>query len=124
MLGSCDVMAVITTTNTDAARQFYGQTLGLQLTGITPYALVFDAHGTTLRVAIAQTVSPAPYTVLGWIVPDIAATLHGLVERGVQPSRFEGVEQDGEGIWTTPTGSKVAWFKDPDGNSLSVTEVA
>ncbi len=110
-------------TGPDPGLQFYGQTLGLQLTEATPHALVFNAHGTTLRVAIAQAVSPAPYTVLGWIVPDIAATLHGLVERGAQPSRFEGMEQDGVGIWTTPTGSNVAWFKDPDGNLLSVTEL-
>jgi hypothetical protein len=63
-----------------------------------------------------------PWTVLGWAVPDIEATLAELAGRGVAGLRFENLPQDEQGIWTTPDGSKVAWFHDPDGNTLSITQ--
>jgi hypothetical protein len=85
------------------------------------YALVFDAHGTMLRVAIVGEVALAPYTVLGWQVGDIDATVRGLAAKGVKFERYSWLEQDDLGIWSAPSGAKVTWFKDPDGNLLSVS---
>ncbi len=96
--------------------------LGLRLLEQTPYACVYDAHGTQLRVTGADEVSPAPYTVLGWAVVDIERIVHELAERGVELVRFEGMSQDALGIWTAPSGGRIAWFRDPDGNLLSVTQ--
>jgi|SRR5215472_6459280 len=123
MLGSCDLVAFVTSADRERAREFYGGTLGLRLREDAPYALVFDANGTTLRVAIAQQVAPAPYAVLGWTVPDMAAVVAGLAAAGISLERFDGMDQDGRGVWRTPSGDQVAWFKDPDGNVLSVTEL-
>ena len=89
-----------------------------------PYALVFDANGTRLRIANVGTVTPATYTVLGWQVSDIVAQAQDLAGRGVDFERFPGIKQDALGIWTTDDGDRVAWFKDPDGNVLSLTELA
>ena len=87
------------------------------------FALAFDAGGTMLRVAIVKTLQPAGYTVLGWIVPDITKAVRGLMRRGVVFSRYEGMPQDDLGIWSSPSGARVAWFADPDGNTLSLTEL-
>jgi hypothetical protein len=84
--------------------------------------VIFKAPGTSLRVTVVERVQPAPYTVLGWGVEDIAATIAALADHGVSFARFEGVEQDELGIWQSPSGAQVAWFKDPDGNLLSVTQ--
>lgn len=121
MLGSSEVMAFVATSDPARARRFYEDTLGLELRSDEPYALVFDAHGTTLRMAKVQTVVVAPYTVLGWIVPDIAAAIEGLVAKGVRFERYQGMEQDDLGIWSSGA-AKIAWFKDPDGNTLSLTQ--
>ncbi|MGH9626192.1 MAG: VOC family protein, partial [Bryobacteraceae bacterium] len=76
-----------------------------------------------LRVSVVKELVPARYTVLGWIVPDIVATVKQLQEAGVRLERYEGMKhQDEQGIWTSPSGARVAWFKDPDGNTLSVTQ--
>src|SRR5664279_2335881 len=109
MLASDDLVAFVTVADPDTARQFYAQTLGLALVDDSTYALVFDAHGTTLRVAIAPGASPPPYTVLGWTVPDIVGVVRELAERGTQVERFEGMDQDSRGIWTAPGGARVAW---------------
>jgi len=76
-----------------------------------------------LRVAIVNTLQPAGYTVLGWIVPDIAKAVRALVKRGVEFRRYEGMQQDDLGIWSSPSGARVAWFTDPEGNTLSLTEL-
>jgi catechol 2,3-dioxygenase-like lactoylglutathione lyase family enzyme len=123
MLGSCELMAFVTVADREAARQFYGNILGLRLVEDSEYALVFDAHGTTLRVAIATDASPAPYTVLGWTVPDISGLVDDLADRGVDLERFDGLGQDARGVWTAPGGAHVAWFKDPHGNLLSITQL-
>jgi catechol 2,3-dioxygenase-like lactoylglutathione lyase family enzyme len=115
-------MAFAATTDLAAARAFYQRALGLPLTGESPIACTFDAGGTTLRVNTAEAVIAAPYTVLGWTVTDIAATVGDLKARGVDFERFDGVEQDALGIWSAPGGALVAWFKDPDGNMLSLTQ--
>ena len=87
-----------------------------------PFALVFDANGIMLRLGMAKEIAPAHGTVLGWQVPQVNATVKELAQAGVQFERYEGMDQDELGIWTSPTGAKVAWFKDPDGNTLSLSE--
>jgi len=83
--------------------------------------MVLDANGIMVRVAKAQ-FTPAPFTILGWQVPDIEKMVAGLQAKGVQFERFGFLDQDALGIWTAPSGDKVAWFKDPDGNVLSVSQ--
>jgi catechol 2,3-dioxygenase-like lactoylglutathione lyase family enzyme len=122
MLGSCDVVAFVATSEPDRARQFYGDVLGLRLVADEPAALVFDANGTMLRIAKVPELAPARHTVLGWSVADIASAVEELTGRGVAFERYEGFGQDERGIWTSPGGGRVAWFKDPDGNTLSLTQ--
>jgi predicted enzyme related to lactoylglutathione lyase len=85
---------------------------------------VLDAHGTMLRVTAVHEVARAGYTVLGWRVADIAVATRELAARGVIFLRYEGMGQDEHGIWTAPGGAQVAWFADPDGNTLSLTQDA
>jgi catechol 2,3-dioxygenase-like lactoylglutathione lyase family enzyme len=107
-----------------AARAFYEGTLGLRVVDDTPFALVLDAGGTMLRVTpVPEPAAPA-YTVAGWDVPDIGAAVRDLASRGVQFARYDVMAQDALGIWTTPGGDRVAWFQDPDGNTLSLTTFA
>jgi catechol 2,3-dioxygenase-like lactoylglutathione lyase family enzyme len=122
MLDSCDLIALIPTTDLVRARAFYQDTLGLRVLSEDPFAAAFDGHGTMLRVTLVGEVAKAPYTVLGWSVADIAAAVADLAGRGVAFERFDGMTQDELGIWTAPGGDQVAWFKDPDGNTLSLTE--
>ena len=122
MLAESDIIAFVTTADGQRARKFYEGVLGLKVVEDTPFALVMDANGTMLRIAKAQSVVVAPYTVLGWKVEDIAHTVRELVAKGVRFERYDGMEQDEAGIWSSPSGAKIAWFKDPDGNTLSVTE--
>jgi catechol 2,3-dioxygenase-like lactoylglutathione lyase family enzyme len=104
-----------------AARAFYEGTLGLRVVADTPFALVLDAGGTMLRVTPVPGLGPRPFTIAGWNVPDIDAAVRALAGRGVQFARYDGITQDELGVWTTPGGDRVAWFKDPDGNTLSLT---
>jgi catechol 2,3-dioxygenase-like lactoylglutathione lyase family enzyme len=120
MLG--DVIAFVPTTDPARAREFYAGILGLELEEETPFALVFRVNGTMVRVTVVQHVEPHPFTVLGWEVPDIAATIRALSERGVTFQRYDSVKQDELGVWTAPFGARIAWFKDPDGNTLSVAQ--
>jgi len=104
------------------ARQFYGDTLGLDITDESPFALVVDANGTMLRLTAVEHPVAAPYTVLGWSVADIESVIDQLTARGVQFTRYDGMGQDERAVWTAPGGAKIAWFLDPDGNNLSLTE--
>ncbi|MCU1450751.1 MAG: glyoxalase/bleomycin resistance protein/dioxygenase [Acidimicrobiales bacterium] len=122
MLSTSDLVAFVPASDIDRARAFYSETLGLTLVEETPAACQFDAHGTMLRVTPVEGLAPASYTVLGWAVLDIAATVRFLEERGVLFMRFEGMEQDDLGVWTAPGGDQVAWFSDPAGNTLSLTQ--
>ncbi len=124
MLANSVPMAFVATAQPEQARAFYCETLGLQLVEDTPFALVLDAGGISLRVQKVPQVAPPPYTALGWQVGDIAATVQRLADRGVALERFDGLPQDDAGLWTTPDGTRVAWFRDPDGNLLSLTEEA
>jgi catechol 2,3-dioxygenase-like lactoylglutathione lyase family enzyme len=123
VLTDCDPVAFVATTDLARARQFYEGDLGLRLVAETPIACVFDAHGTTLRVTAVTEIYAAPYTVLGWTVPDIASVVRALAGRGVGFQRYNGMAQDDLGVWRTPGGDQVAWFSDPDGNTLSVTQL-
>jgi len=117
-----DVIAFIPTTDPARAREFYAGTLGLELEDESQFALAFRVNGTMLRVTVVQHFEPHPFTVLGWEVPDIEATIRTLSERGVTFQRYDSVEQDDLGVWTAPFGPRIAWFKDPDGNTLSVAQ--
>jgi catechol 2,3-dioxygenase-like lactoylglutathione lyase family enzyme len=122
VLGDCELVAFVNVTDGPRARAFYVDVLGLRLVAETPYAVVLDANGTTLRVALSESVTPAPGTVLGWAVPDITGVVDSLAAAGVPMAIFDGMPQDDRGVWTTPTGEQVGWFRDPDGNVLSVTQ--
>ncbi len=124
MLRSSDVIAFVAATDLARSRLFYEQALGLPVTGENGFACVFDAHGTMLRVTAVPAVMPALYTVLGWRVDDIEGAVRDLTARGVVFIRYDSMDQDSAGIWTTPGGDKVAWFADPDGNILSLTQFA
>jgi catechol 2,3-dioxygenase-like lactoylglutathione lyase family enzyme len=121
-VAGADLMAFAATTDLRAARAFYERGLGLKLSGQSPIAITFDCAGTTLRVVLVEKPVVAPYTVLGWTVADMASTVRDLTGRGIDFERFDGVEQDDLGIWNAPGGALVAWFKDPDGNTLSLTQ--
>jgi catechol 2,3-dioxygenase-like lactoylglutathione lyase family enzyme len=123
MLKSRPIVAFVATTDPKRAKRFYARTLGLRLVSEDGFALAFDAGGTMLRVAVVKTLQPAGYTVLGWIVPDIAKAVRGLVKRGVVFQQYDGMPQDDLGIWSSPSGARVAWFADPEGNTLSLTEL-
>jgi catechol 2,3-dioxygenase-like lactoylglutathione lyase family enzyme len=122
MLESSDVVAFVAATDLARARAFYTDALGLTLLSEDPFACTFSAHGTILRISRVDEIFIAPYTVLGWSVSDIAATVRTLTEAGVVFERFASMEQDELGVWDAPGGARVAWFKDPDGNTLSVTQ--
>lgn len=121
-LGGADLIAFVPTKDMTKARPFYERTLGLALEGESPVACAFRANGVLLRVIAVEQLTPFPFTLLGWSVEDIAGTVAGLTARGVAFERFAGVEQDGLGVWRSPGGAQVAWFKDPDGNTLSLTQ--
>ena len=122
MLESRDLVAFVGAADLDRARAFYEGVLGLPVTERTDFACVFDSGGTMLRVTAVPAVAQPGYTVLGWRVPDITAVVRELTGRGVTVLRFDGMAQDEDGIWTTPGGDRVAWFADPDGNTLSLTQ--
>ena len=121
MLSTMPLMAFVATAKPERALAFYGTVLGLPLLEDTPFALVFDAHGTRLRVQKVQQVVVAPYTVLGWRVPDIRAAVQALAAKGVEFRRYTGIDQDELGIWMAPGDTQVAWFRDPDGHTLSLS---
>jgi catechol 2,3-dioxygenase-like lactoylglutathione lyase family enzyme len=116
------LIAFVPTTDLARSRVFYAETLGLHVTDESPYACVFDANGTMLRLTPVRKLSRTRYTVLGWSVGDIASTVAALVAAGVLFVRYRGMDLDEAGIWTAPGGDRVAWFEDPDGNVLSLTQ--
>ena len=122
MLNKSKIVAFIATKQPERAKDFYEKTLGLRLVYDDDFAIVFDANGIMLRVQKVQEHTPPNHTVLGWDVDDIHAEIKELMGRGVKCERYEWFEQDELDVWTTPSGAKVAWFKDPDGNTLSLTQ--
>ncbi len=122
-LGEYNIVAFASIVDVLRAKDFYQNTLGLRLLmEEPPFALVFEANGIMLRLGMAKELPPAHGAVLGWQVPEIASVVSNLQRAGVAFERYEGMAQDQLGIWTSPTGARVAWFKDPDGNTLSVSE--
>ncbi len=119
-----EAMGFVATARPGEALHFYDEILGLDLLEDTPFAIVFQTGGRMLRVQKLPAVSPAPNTVLGWKVADIHAEIASLMAKGVEFSRYPGMEQDEAGVWTSPPGHKIAWFADPDGNNLSLTQFA
>ena len=126
ILSESKLVAFAATTDFAKARAFYEGVLGLRLIeDETPFALVFDANGTMLRVTNVGQHKPAPFTVLGWDVESIDETVEQLIAAGVVFLRFPGINDGGSSaVWNAPSGARVAWFNDPDGNVLSVTEFA
>jgi len=122
MLNTSKIISFVATKNPEIAREFYEKTLGLSLVSDDPFALVFNVNGTMLRVAKVQELTPAKHAVLGWDVQDIRTTIKELSKRNVYFERYAGLPQDEQRIWTSPIGAKVAWFKDEDGNTLSLTQ--
>jgi catechol 2,3-dioxygenase-like lactoylglutathione lyase family enzyme len=121
MLAASPLFAFVPTLDMERADAFYGGTLGLEVLERTPYAVVLDAGGTTLRLTLVEDLSPQPFTILGWLVEDLDSVVAALLLAGVQPLRYAGMDQDERGVWTTPAGAQVVWFHDPDGNTLSLT---
>jgi catechol 2,3-dioxygenase-like lactoylglutathione lyase family enzyme len=122
-LGKYNIIGFVSIVDVARAKEFYRDTLGLHLVmEEPPFALVFEANGIMLRLGMAKELPPAHGTVLGWQVPEITAIVKSLGQAGVRFEFYEGMNQDELGIWSSPSGAKVAWFKDPDGNTLSVSE--
>jgi catechol 2,3-dioxygenase-like lactoylglutathione lyase family enzyme len=122
MLGSTNIVAFVPIKDSEKARAFYEGVLGLRFVKDDGFALVLEANGIMVRAATMKEVTPAQFTILGWQVSDIEQVVRGLAAKGVHFEIFGFFKQDELGIWTAPTGDKVAWFKDPDGNILSVSQ--
>ncbi len=122
MLGSTNIVAFVSIKDSEKARAFYEGVLGLRFVKDDGFALVFDAHGIMVRAAKMKDFTPVQFTVLGWQVSGIENVVQALQNKGVHFEVFGFFKQDELGIWTAPTGDKVAWFKDPDGNILSLSQ--
>ena len=122
MLAKRPVVAFVPTTDFSKARAFYEGVIGLSLVADDPIALMFDANGIMIRVTKVESFTPQPFTVLGWEVHSVTGMAEKLREKGVTFERYSYLQQDSNGIWTSPSGAKVAWFKDPDGNVLSISQ--
>ena len=124
-LNSAKPTIFLATADADAARAFYEGALGLSLEADDPYALVYQLAGTELRLSKVPNHTPLPFTVLDWQVASITDAHAALNAKGVEFTVYEGMGQDDKGIWTSPDGgARILWFKDPDGNVLSVSERA
>ena len=122
ILENSEVIAFVATTQPEKARAFYCNVLGLRFEEDTPFALVVRTANAMLRIQKVQAFAPLPFTALGWKVADVRATVEQLLGKGVKFERFEGMSQDDLGIWVSPSGARICWFKDPDGNVLSLTQ--
>jgi catechol 2,3-dioxygenase-like lactoylglutathione lyase family enzyme len=123
LLTDAPPVAFILTADRDKAEVFYGDVLGLKQTGKDPFATSYDLAGTLLRLTSVPGHVPGPHTVIGWQVPDIRATIAELKAKGVAMMIYDGFGQDADGVWSDPgRGTKIAWFNDPEGNNLSLTE--
>jgi catechol 2,3-dioxygenase-like lactoylglutathione lyase family enzyme len=124
VLSDAPVTAFVATANAERAIRFYRDTLGLTLVSDDPFAAVFRCKGAPLRLQKVAVLQPHPFTTIGWSVPSIRRSAAMLSRRGVVFERYAFLEQDERGVWRSPSGAQVAWFKDPDGNVLSLTQLA
>jgi len=124
MLASSILQTIIWTSRMAEAEKFYGEVLGLHLKARSHGALVYDVGGSDLRVSPVPSTQPSAHTVLGFAVADIRTIVESLMERGIRFERIPGFSHDAMGIFATPDGSRVAWFRDPDGNLLSIVQYA
>ncbi len=122
MLSSSRMIGFVPTTDSKRAREFYENKLGFRFVSDDAFALVMIAGDNMIRISKAKDFTPAAYTVLGWEARDIKALVSWLKARGVAFEKYPFVQDQELGIWTAPTGDQVAWFKDPDGNVLSVSQ--
>jgi catechol 2,3-dioxygenase-like lactoylglutathione lyase family enzyme len=122
MLASGKIVGFVPTKDYDKARAFYGGNLGFEFISLDQYALVMRVGGHKIRIAKVSNFTPLQGTILGWEVENIEAVVTWLRDKGVVLEKYPFVQDQELGIWTTPTGDKVAWFKDPDGNILSVSQ--
>jgi catechol 2,3-dioxygenase-like lactoylglutathione lyase family enzyme len=121
MLTHSRIIAFIPTKDAARARRFY-ESLGLRFVSDDSFAIVMDANGTMIRIARVEDFTPFPFTLLGWQVDDIHQTVAEMTSKGVEFARYPYFEQSADGIWTAPGGAKIAWFRDPDGNTLSISQ--
>ena len=124
MLAVSQLVAFVASTDLERSRAFYADVLGLTLREASDFGLVFDTTNTSLRVSKVERLIAPDWTVLGWEVAELAAAVRQLNASGVACQRYEGMPQDELGVWIAPGGAQVAWFKDPDGNTLSLTQAA
>lgn len=122
MLCQCPVIAFIPTKDAARARPFYENVLGLSFVNDDAFAIVMDAKGTMIRIVRVGEFTPMPFTILGFQVENIDQAVAELTSKGLVFARYAYFEQSPEGIWTAPNGAKVAWFLDPDGNVLSISQ--
>jgi len=122
MLLEPKITAFIPTKQVEKSKQFYSNVLGLNLVSEDAYGIEFESNGCFLRIAIVHELKPYPFTVLGFKICDIESHVKSLIVKGVKFEKYDGLAHDNLGIWTSPSKAKVAWFKDPDGNLLSLTE--
>jgi Glyoxalase/Bleomycin resistance protein/Dioxygenase superfamily. len=122
MLEDAKLVAFAATTDDARAAAFYRDVLGLPVRSDDAFAIAFDAAGTELRLQKVERFTPQPFTTLGWQVVDVRDVLRVLSTHGIQPERYPWLDQDADGVWSAPSGARVGWFKDPDGNLLSAAE--
>lgn len=122
MLGSSGLVAFLATTDAARARAFYEGVLGLSFISDDPFAVVYSVQGVELRLQKVPQLNPQPHTALGWSVTGIDKVVRDIAARGGKFERFPPMEQDAAGVWKSPSGARIAWLKDPDGNLLSLTE--
>src|SRR5664279_4124681 len=123
MLASEKIIGFVPITDAARAKSFYAEKLGLKFVSEDSFAVAFDANGIMLRLTMVQKFAPQAFTILGWQVSDIVATVGRLQAAGVNFESYgDFLQQDELGIWNAPGDTRVAWFKDPDGNTLSVSQ--
>jgi catechol 2,3-dioxygenase-like lactoylglutathione lyase family enzyme len=123
MLQTASLMAFVPVTDLTRAQDFYVGKLGLELRHADDYGAMLRSNGTTVRLAVAEGFEPPPFTVLGWEVASIEAAVGALTAEGISVQRYDGMGQDDAGIWRAPSGDRVAWFPDSEGNTLSLTQM-
>jgi catechol 2,3-dioxygenase-like lactoylglutathione lyase family enzyme len=124
VISTARTVGFVPSTDLARSRAFYAGRLGLEVVSEDSFALVVRTPNLTVRVTlVGESFHVQPFTVLGWEVGDIHAAVHSLTARDVEFVRFDGMDQDADGVWTAPNGARVAWFKDPDGNTLSLDQI-